>query len=59
MAQIAQVLSSHLKSLQWIDSASHELEGKVTEVEKRVRDAGVGYNGTSNGNGRAKGFGLR
>ncbi|KAI0321856.1 Nsp1-like C-terminal region-domain-containing protein [Amylostereum chailletii] len=60
MAQIAQVLSSHLESLQWIDGASRELEGKVSEVEKRVRDAGVGYNGTAPGNGgRSKGFGLR
>jgi nuclear pore complex protein Nup62 len=44
ITQIAQVLSSHLESLQWIDSASRELESKVNEVEKEVRSAGIGQN---------------
>ncbi|KAI0053053.1 hypothetical protein FA95DRAFT_1058359 [Auriscalpium vulgare] len=60
MAQISQVLSSHLESLQWIDGASRELESKVSEVEKRVRDAGVSTSGTgsSSGSSRSRGFGL-
>ena len=63
MSQIAQVLSSHLESLQWIDNASRDLEIKMTEVEKRVKDAGVTPNGYSSpsmtGNGsRSRGFGL-
>ena len=47
MSQIAQVLSSHLENLQWIDTASRELEGKVSTVEKEVRSAGVGYSAAS------------
>ncbi|KAJ7047497.1 Nsp1-like C-terminal region-domain-containing protein [Mycena alexandri] len=55
MGQIAQILGSHLESLQWIDGAVREVEGKVTEVEKRVKDSG--YNpGASNGVKR--GYGL-
>jgi nuclear pore complex protein Nup62 len=56
MTQIAQILSSHLESLQWIDGAVREVEGKVTEVEKGVREAG----GTSNlgGGNKSRGFGL-
>ncbi|KAG6840461.1 hypothetical protein C0991_006597 [Blastosporella zonata] len=40
MAQIAQILSSHLESLQWIDGAVRDVEGKITEVEQRVKDNG-------------------
>jgi len=40
MTQIAQILSSHLESLQWIDVAVREVEGKVVEVEKRVKESG-------------------
>lgn len=57
MAQIAQILSSHLESLQWIDGAVREVEGKVAEVEKGVKDAGLG-GGLSGGN-KSRGFGLR
>lgn len=56
MAQIAQILSSHLESLQWIDGAVREVETKVTEVEKRVKDSGVT---NSSGSGlKSRGFGL-
>jgi nuclear pore complex protein Nup62 len=56
MAQIAQILSSHLESLQWIDGAVREVESKVSEVEKRVKDSG---HGTVNGTGQKnRGFGL-
>jgi len=60
MAQIAQVLSNHLESLQWIDGASRELEDKVVEVEKRIKDVGgVSQNTSSLGGGsRSRGFGL-
>jgi len=60
MAQIAQVLSNHLESLQWIDGASRELEEKVVEVEKRIKDVGgVSQNISSLGGGsRSRGFGL-
>lgn len=42
MAQISQILSSHLESLQWIDGAVREVESKVVEVEKGVKEAGLG-----------------
>jgi nuclear pore complex protein Nup62 len=60
MAQISQVLSNHLESLQWIDGASRELEEKVVEVEKRIKDVGGVSQGTpSLGSGsRSRGFGL-
>ncbi|KAJ6629121.1 Nsp1-like C-terminal region-domain-containing protein [Mycena sp. CBHHK59/15] len=55
MAQIAQILGSHLESLQWIDDAVREVEGKVTEVEKRVKESGYTGPGAS---GTKRGFGL-
>jgi nuclear pore complex protein Nup62 len=55
MAQIAQILSSHLESLQWIDGAVREVESKVTEVEKGIKDAGVNNLGGGN---KSRGFGL-
>jgi nuclear pore complex protein Nup62 len=56
MQQIAEILSSHLESLQWIDGAVREVESKVTEVEKRVKESG---HGTANGTGqKSRGFGL-
>ncbi len=60
MGQIAQVLSSHLESLQWIDGASRELEEKVTEVEKRIKDVSGAPQGTPvpGGINRSRGFGL-
>ncbi|KAH8106098.1 Nsp1-like C-terminal region-domain-containing protein [Cristinia sonorae] len=54
MSQIAQILSSHLESLQWIDGAVREVEGKVVDIEKRVRGAGEGPSNVS----RSRGFGL-
>ncbi|KAJ3540023.1 hypothetical protein NMY22_g4470 [Coprinellus aureogranulatus] len=54
MAQISQVLSSHLESLQWIDTATRELDTKVSEVERRVRESG---HSVVNGQ-RGRGFGL-
>ncbi|RXW24593.1 hypothetical protein EST38_g1227 [Candolleomyces aberdarensis] len=53
MAQISQVLSSHLESLQWIDSSVRELDTKVNEVERRVKESGHSF-----GNGKSRGFGL-
>jgi nuclear pore complex protein Nup62 len=60
MAQIAHVLSNHLESLQWIDGASRELEEKVVEVEKRIKDVGTGsqVNPALGGGSRSRGFGL-
>ena len=55
MGQIAQILSSHLESLQWIDGAVRELDGKVTEVERRVQASGEG----SYGGAKSRGFALR
>jgi len=57
MVQISQILNSHLESLQWIDGAVREIEGKVGEVERRVRDAGLG-NSFGNGGTKQRGFGL-
>lgn len=63
MSQIAQILSSHLESLQWIDGTVRELESNVSEVENRVREAGLSMNGSgSGGHGRSTrsvGYGLR
>ncbi|KAF5333439.1 hypothetical protein D9611_002404 [Ephemerocybe angulata] len=55
MAQISQVLSSHLESLQWIDTAARELDGKVNEVERRVKESG---HSLGNGPKSRGGFGL-
>lgn len=57
MAGIAQVLSNHLESLNWINTSSKELEAKVGEVESRVRDAGISVNGNV-GQGAALGSGI-
>ncbi|KAF8165202.1 Nsp1-like C-terminal region-domain-containing protein [Crassisporium funariophilum] len=55
MSQIAQILSSHLESLQWIDSAVREVEGKTIEVENRVRESGHNLSGSGT---KSRGFGL-
>jgi len=55
MTQIAQILSSHLESLQWIDAAVREVESKTVDVEKRVKESG---HSLSNSGPRARGFGL-
>lgn len=57
MSQISQVLSSHLESLQWIDGAVREVEGKVSDIEKRVGDSGYNLTGGPN-QGKSRGFGL-
>ncbi|KAK0206807.1 Nsp1-like C-terminal region-domain-containing protein [Desarmillaria ectypa] len=59
MSQIAQILSSHLESLQWIDGAVKEVDTKVTEVEKKVRESGHGSSLSGNTNYKSRGFGLR
>ena len=56
MGQIAQILSSHLESLQWIDGAVRELDAKVGDVEQRVRAASDGGYGLTKSR---SGFGLR
>lgn len=53
MSQIAQILSSHLESLQWIDSSVRDVEAKGTEVEKRIKDSG--HSTTA----KSRGFGTR
>ncbi|KAF8450380.1 hypothetical protein L210DRAFT_3520414 [Boletus edulis BED1] len=59
MVQISQILSSHLESLQWIDGAVREVESKVNEVERRVRDAGVnGHTLSSSTAPKQRGFSL-
>jgi nuclear pore complex protein Nup62 len=61
MSQIALILNSHLESLQWIDSSVRELETKVTDVEKRVKEAGVSVNGgigASINQSKSRSFGL-
>jgi nuclear pore complex protein Nup62 len=56
LGQIVQILSSHLESLQWIDGAVRDVESKVGDVEKRVRDAG-GASGLATA--PRNGFGLQ
>ena len=55
MAQIAQILSSHLESLQWIDGAVRELDTKIADVEQRVRQSTDGGYGL----GKSRSYGLR
>ena len=59
MVQIANVLSNHLESLQWIDNAVREVEGKVNEVEKRVKESGHASSLNGSGVNRSRSFGLR
>ena len=72
LEQIAQILSSHLEGLQWIDSAVREVDSKVSDVERLVRDASASGSRSSSAtnslsgsiNGAAglrasRGFGLR
>lgn len=54
MVQIAQILNNHLESLQFVDLTAAEVDGKVTEIEKRIRESGLG-----NSLGRSKSYGLR
>lgn len=56
MAQIAQILSNHLESLQWIDGAVREVESKITEVERGVREANSGIGPV--GANKSRGFGV-
>lgn len=56
MGQIAQILSSHLESLQWIDGAVRELDTKITDVERRVRVSSDGGLGSST---KSRGYGVR
>ena len=56
MAQIAQILSSHLESLQWIDGAVRELDTKISDVERRVRASTDGGLGATT---KSRGYGLR
>lgn len=58
MSQIAQILSSHLDSLQWIDGAVKEVESKVTEVERRVRGVSETTSSISSGGVKSRGYGL-
>jgi len=53
MSQIAQILSSHLESLQWIDTAVREVENKTTDVEKRIKESGHNLSGP-----KSRAFGL-
>lgn len=55
LSQITQILNTHLESLQWIDGAVREVEGKVTDVEKRVKESG---HATSVSLGKSRSFGL-
>lgn len=41
LQQISQILSSHLDSLQWIDGAVQEVESKVNDIEKRLRETAI------------------
>ncbi|KAG2159818.1 Nsp1-like C-terminal region-domain-containing protein [Suillus bovinus] len=58
MTQISQILSSHLDSLQWIDGAVREVEGKVNEVERHVREAGGVNTVTGSAVTKTRGFGI-
>ena len=51
VSQICQILNSHLESLQWINDAVHEVEGKVVDIGKRVKDSGYSLPVDSRGMG--------
>ncbi|KDR83589.1 hypothetical protein GALMADRAFT_235853 [Galerina marginata CBS 339.88] len=53
MSQISQILSSHLESLQWIDSAVRDVENKTQEVEKHIKESGQSLSGS-----KPRGFGV-
>lgn len=55
MAQITQILSSHLESLQWIDGAVREIETKASDVEKRIKESGHALPGNGS---KSRAFGL-
>jgi nuclear pore complex protein Nup62 len=57
MSQIAQILSSHLESLQWIDGAVREVEGKVTQVESKIRESGSSTSSSGTGS-KPRGYGA-
>ena len=58
MGQIAQILSSHLESLQWIDGAVRELDTKIADIEQGVRARTAA--GLILGAGtKSRGYGLR
>ncbi|KXN86397.1 Nucleoporin nsp1, partial [Leucoagaricus sp. SymC.cos] len=57
VTQISQILSRHLESLQWIDGSVREVEGKVTDIERRVKDSGYSLSGSTN-QSKSRGFGL-
>jgi nuclear pore complex protein Nup62 len=57
MTQIFQILSSHLESLQWIDGAVREVENRIGDIERRVKDSGYNLSGSTN-QPKSRGFGL-
>ncbi len=58
MGQIAQILSSHLESLQWIDGAVRELDTKIADIERGVKARTDGGNFMGSGT-KSRGYGLR
>lgn len=54
ISQISQILDAHLKSLQWIDSASDGMRDRVGEVERRLVDVTGGQLASSTGGGQAR-----
>lgn len=58
MAQISQILSSHLESLQWIDGAVKDVETKVGDVEKQVRGITTDNSNGSGAGPKSRGYGL-
>lgn len=54
VSQISQILSSHLESLQWIDGAVREVEGKVVDIGKRIKDSGYNLPADSKGMGSSR-----
>jgi nuclear pore complex protein Nup62 len=55
MSQITRILSSHLESLQWIDTAVREVENKASEVDKRIKESGHSLSGNGS---KSRVFGL-
>jgi nuclear pore complex protein Nup62 len=61
ISTIAGILNAHLSSLQWIDGSLKEMEGKVNDVERKIKDKGArGWSNSDTGEGANKGrsYGL-
>ncbi|KAF8502489.1 Nsp1-like C-terminal region-domain-containing protein [Gautieria morchelliformis] len=61
ISTIAGILNAHLSSLQWINGSLKEMEGKVNDVERNIKDTGGrgwSSSGTGEGTNKGRSYGL-